>query len=463
MIIVIIVVLITGLGALGFLFVKERARRKQVERKYGPVIDADREAAIIGRQIADVAREHETQMATLVQRRAALNADYTTAYDQYVKLAQELRVLEENLEDISYGIYRPHFHFTDPDGYKIALNQVWEQQKALVRSGRAAVCNTKWSVGGSEREGARMTKQGIKLMLRAFNGECEAAVAKVTWNNVTKMEERIRKSFEAINALGTSNQIQITSEYLEVALSELQLTYEYAARKQEIQEEQRAIREQQREEEKALREAERAKQEAEAEEARYQKALEKVRAEMAKAKGEALADLQVRVQQLDDALDRAREMKDKAVSMAQLTRSGHVYVISNIGPFGENVFKIGMTRRLKPEERVDELGDASVPFPFDIHAMIYSTDAPSLETAFHQKFAMRQVNLTNPRKEFFAVSIDEIEACAREMNVKVELTKLAEAYEFRQTLAKRQQTEMIAAAQANPRTASFASPMTFAQ
>jgi hypothetical protein len=282
-----------------------------------------------------------------------------------------------------------------------------------------------------------MTKQYLKLILRAFNGECDAAIAKVSWNNVTKMEERIRKTFETINDLGGVMEMRIIPEYLELRLAELRLEYETDQKKREEQEEQRRIKEQMREEERALREAEKAKQEAEDEEARYEKALEKARAELARAQGEALDQLQAKIQHLDAALHTAHEMKEKATSMAQLTRSGHVYVISNIGSFGDNIFKIGMTRRLDPMDRIRELGDASVPFDFDVHAMIYCKDAPSLETEFQTRFRDQAINLVNPRKEFFAVSIDQIEAVAKEKGFNVALTKLAEARDFRETLARR--------------------------
>jgi hypothetical protein len=132
--------------------------------------------------------------------------------------------------------------------------------------------------------------------------------------------------------------------------------------------------------------------------------------------------------------------------MAQLTRSGNVYVISNVGSFGEEVFKIGMTRRLDPMARVHELGDASVPFAFDVHAMIYSEDAPGLENAFHRQFAEKRVNLVNMRKEYFRIGLEEIEAFASSQGVKVEFTKLAEAREYRETLAVREQKKNGAAA-----------------
>jgi hypothetical protein len=136
---------------------------------------------------------------------------------------------------------------------------------------------------------------------------------------------------------------------------------------------------------------------------------------------------------------------ERAKSLAQLTRSGHVYVVSNIGSFGEQTFKIGMTRRLDPDDRVKELSDASVPFDFDVHAMIHSEDAPGLEAAFHREFAERRVNLVDMRKEFFAVTLAEIEGVARRLNLPVEFTKVAEAREYRETRAIRQQAAMAAA------------------
>jgi hypothetical protein len=132
---------------------------------------------------------------------------------------------------------------------------------------------------------------------------------------------------------------------------------------------------------------------------------------------------------------KAAEMKQKAVSMAQLTKAGHVYIISNIGSFGDKVFKIGMTRRLEPLDRVKELGDASVPFEFDVHAMIYSENAPDLERRLHTAFAEDRVNLVNPRKEFFHVSLEQLEDWAQKERMELKLTKLAEARAYRESQA----------------------------
>lgn len=312
-------------------------------------------------------------------------------------------------------------------------------KKALVREGRATRALVQWTVGGSRREGERMQKQLMKLMLRAFNGESDAAIAKVTWNNATQMEERIRKAFDAINEQGTVMQVSITPEYRDLALAELRLEHELAEKKREEAEEQRRIREQMREEERAQRELERAQEEAAAEEGRYEKALARAHADIAKANAEQAAVIGARIAQLEAQLAEAHAKAERAKSMAQMTRSGHVYIISNLGSFGETVYKIGMTRRLEPLDRVKELSDASVPFEFDMHGLVWAEDAPALENALHRHFDRHRVNLVNPRKEFFRVEIEQIEAFLEQRGLSIQLTKLVEAREYRESLALRLQ------------------------
>jgi chromosome segregation ATPase len=260
------------------------------------------------------------------------------------------------------------------------------------------MCHTKWTVGDSEKEGQRMTKQYTKLMLRGFNWECDAAIANVSWNNVERMEERIRKAFDSLNQLGSVMHMSLTSEFLKLKIDEVRLTYEYEDKRHQEREEQRRIREQIREEERAQQELEKARQQAEREEADYEKALSKARDEALKATGSQLEKLTRQISSFEAKLDEARKNKQRAIARAQLTKSGFVYVISNIGSFGEHIFKIGMTRRLEPMDRIDELSDASVPFPFDLHAMLYSDNAPELETALHKLVQDRQLNMVNARK-----------------------------------------------------------------
>jgi multidrug efflux pump subunit AcrB len=270
-------------------------------------------------------------------------------------------------------------------------------------------------------------------MLRAFNGECDAAIAKVNWGNISNMEARINKAFEAINKLGSTNEISITEEYLKLKLQELYLEFELEEQKYREKEEQRRIREQMREEEKALKEIEKIQKEAEADEERYQKALDKAKLEMEKAKEDEVEALQIKIKELQTNLEKAHEQKVRAISQAQLTKSGHVYIISNIGSFGEDVFKIGMTRRLEPLDRINELGDASVPFDFDVHGLIYSENAPELENKMHKKLESKRLNLVNYRAEFFKTSIDEIAGIVTELGLSIQLTKIAEAKEYRET------------------------------
>lgn len=278
-----------------------------------------------------------------------------------------------------------------------------------------------------------------KLLLRAFNGECDAAVANVAWNNVTKMEERIRKSFEAVNKLGDVLSISITKEFLELRLNEVRLAHEYEQKRHQEREEERRIKEQIREEERAQQEIEKDRQEAEAEEARFQKALEKAREEAAKATGAQLQKLTEQINSFESKLDEARQKKERAISRAEVTKSGFVYVISNVGSFGDRVCKIGMTRRMEPMDRIAELGGASVPFPFDLHVMLYSDNAPELESSLHQLFQDRRLNLINARREFYReVELDEIETFVRNRGLSAQFINFPEAREYRQSLAKRE-------------------------
>lgn len=420
-------------------------RHSRLRRRYGAIVDIDAAVEKSRTELEHFTAEHERLTEARTKELGALDAEYRKAKSIYDTLKHDVTLLEENLEDISFGFYKPHFDYQTSDEYKTAITKVREQQKAMFRGGRAGQCDVEWTVSGSRTEGARMQKQYSKLLLRAFNGECEAAVANVTWNNVVRMEERITKSFDAINKLGGVMRISIAPDYRDLKLSELRLKHEYEEKRHAEKEEQRRIKEQMRDEERAQREIERAREEAEEEEARYAKALEKARAEVADAQGEVLDKVNDRIATLEQRLQQAHEQKERAISRAQLTRSGHVYIISNLGSFGERVVKIGLTRRLEPLERIKELGDASVPFDFDVHAILYSEDAPSLEAKLHEAFEGKRINLVNARKEFFAVTVDEIEGFMRSQGLTAVLTKLVEARDYRQTVALRKgKTEPIA-------------------
>jgi hypothetical protein len=254
------------------------------------------------------------------------------------------------------------------------------------------------------------------------------------------MENRIIKAFDSLNRLGEMQYCSISTEYRNLRLEELGLEYEHALKLQAEREEQRAIREEMRQDAIAERERERAQKEAEAEERRRQSEVDRIRAERERAtkdqqSSERMAELEAKLLAAEARLAEAHTNTERAISMAQQTRAGHVYIISNIGSFGTNVYKIGMTRRPDPMDRIWELSDASVPFDFDVHAIIRTDDAPGMETELHQRFATRRLNAVNQRKEFFAVSIDEIAVVVRERCGDIELTLVAEAAEFGQSEA----------------------------
>ena len=363
-----------------------------------------------------------------------LNDKFVISKSIFKELEKDIKLYHNDLEFVELGIYEPIFDLETSEKYKEKIIQIVTKQKQLIKGGNACVCNTEWTVGNSRKQGEIMTRRYINLTLRAFNGECDSLISKVRWNNIKRFDERIKKAFIAINKLGKSNNTFITDRYLKLKLDELHLIYELSHKKYQEKEEAKAIRDAQREEERAQREFEKARKDAEVEEKRFQKALERAKKDLGLVSGEKLDELSSQIKQLEQNLKEAHEAKERAISRAQETKSGHVYIISNLGSFGENVYKIGMTRRLEPMDRVKELGDASVPFTFDLHAMIFSENAPELENLLHKEFDDRRINKVNYRKEYFRVSLDEIEQVIIDKYEKeVDFIKVIEAQQFRET------------------------------
>jgi hypothetical protein len=423
-----------------------RIERDRLVERFKNVIDADAEKA---RVLSALASERTAVQAQLSQERAASaqavadlqrhlqtgSAELSSLQVRIQALRKEFDELDEEANLQSFGFYQPHYDFADSHRYQQELERIRDEQKLMLKEKAAAVCAIEWTVNGSKVEGRKSINQTLKLMLRAFNGECDAAIAKVKYNNINVMESRIKKAHEVINSLAEVQKCTIAVRYLNLKLQELYLAHEYQEKVQAEKEEQRRIREQMRDEEIAQREFEKARLDAEREEQRYQQALTKAREEAERSVGVKQEKLLAQVEELQRRLEEAHANKERAISRAQMTRSGHVYVISNIGSFGEQVYKIGMTRRLDPLDRIKELGDASVPFQFDVHAVIFSEDAPSLENKLHREFQRRRVNRVNEKKEFFKVSIDDIVKAVLQHHGEVEITRAAEAEEYRKTIA----------------------------
>lgn len=307
------------------------------------------------------------------------------------------------------------------------LRMAREASKSMIQSGQAATC---------EYAEANRRETAISFVIDAFNGKVDSVLSRTKQDNFGKLGQEIRDAFTLINAHGEAfRNARITDAYLASRLEELKWSTIAMEIKNREKEEQRAIKERIREEERARKEFERAIKEAEREEEVVKKAMEKARKEIEAADGEKKAMYEAKLADLTQRLKEAEEKNQRALSMAQQTRMGNVYVISNVGSFGENIYKIGMTRRLEPLDRVRELGDASVPFEFDVHAMIPSQDAPKLEHDLHQRLLRAQVNKVNPRKEFFRLSINDIKAVVDSLGIEAKWTLTADAADYRETLA----------------------------
>lgn len=362
-----------------------------------------------------------------------LNAIINEKEKQIVKLCDDIELQE-------YGIYQPRYDFANSLDYKLKLEKIRDEQKSLILKSRAVSGSIDWTVNGSRSQGAKLAKDMQKLLLRAFNSECDDIIEHVKYNNYESSKKRIDKSYEMINKLGRVTGTFISESYYKLKLDELHLALEYRLKKQQEKDEQKEIRARMREEAKLQKELEDARRRSEKEQLHYENALKKVLLQLQTASGAEREELLKKQAEIEEHLHIIEtELKELDYREANI-KAGYVYVISNIGSFGENVYKIGMTRRLDPMERIDELGDASVPFDFDVHAMIFTDDAPKLENALHKAFENKRVNMVNSRREFFNVTLDEIKKVVAENYDKTaEFIDIPDAEQYRQSLHIRNQ------------------------
>lgn len=303
----------------------------------------------------------------------------------------------------------------------------------MVKNKTATESPTNFTLDGSVSKGRALVNDNVKQILRSFNNECDVLIDNVKFNNVDNARKKIEKSFESLNKMNSRMQISIVPKYLQLKLEELNLAYEYALKKQEEKEQQKEERERLREEAKLQKEIEEARKQAEKEKNHYENALSTILKQLESSPDDM--ELLSKKEELESHLNTIQHNIEEIDYREANKRAGYVYIISNIGSFGENIYKIGMTRRLEPLDRVNELGDASVPFNFDVHAMIFSDDAPALENALHHAFESKKVNMINHRREFFKVTLDEIESVVKaNFDKTVEFKKIPDADQYRETL-----------------------------
>lgn len=370
---------------------------------------------------------------TLLKTIDRKNKEISDIEDKINQKRKQLISFDDEILVQEFGLYTPTFDFANALGYKEALSEIRTKQKSLIKEKRAVTGATNWTVNGNATQGKKMVSDTQKLLLRAFNNECDELVSKVKYTNFDASLNRINKSASTISKLGTIMNISITHEYLLLKERELRLAFEYQCKKQQEKEEAKAARLEQKEQAKIQKELDERRHKVEKEQMHYQTAYEKLKTQLLQNPNST--DLLKKKEEMETTLsDIDRALTDIDYRQANM-RAGYVYIISNIGSFGENIYKIGMTRRLDPQDRVDELGDASVPFNFDVHAMIFSDDAPALEAALHRAFEDKKVNMVNQRREFFNVTLDEIkEVVKKNFDKTVEFIDTPDAEQYRISL-----------------------------
>lgn len=377
--------------------------------------------------------------ASIEQQKAQMERDRAKAIAEMNELEQRVHQLRSTLvvtEDTALlqeaGVYQYRHPLTDAVAYQEELAALSERIKDMTKKdGGAVLATTNWAVNGSATEGRAMVRDFSRLMLRAFNAEADNLVRGLKPYKLAAAVERLEKVAATIERLGRTMQIRVSAPYLDLRRRELELTADFLQKTAEEKEGERAERERLREDRKVQQEMERERARLEKERQHFENALRAL-----VQKGDEAAAARVRAQ-LEDV--------DKAIAdvdyRAANVRAGYVYVISNLGSFGERMVKIGMTRRLDPLDRIRELSDASVPFNFDIHALFFAKDAVGIEQAMHERLAKSRVNLVNRRREFFRATPLEAKAHLAELAGELlEFQDVPEALEYRQCLAQTGET-----------------------
>lgn len=376
------------------------------------------------------------QQIKKVKEVISLDAELTRKRAELAHLNDEIAVANGNLNLQEFGFFERHYDFSDSTKYKDKLDSLRMQQKSMVKNGTAGRIIAPMLLDNSKSKGKAMQNQLIKAALRGFNGEADALLVKVSVVNVDNKIKALRKVFEQLNKMYSRNLIKITYPYLDLKIEELRLAAEYELQKQEEKELLREQREKEREDKKLQAEIKAKRKQLEKDRDHFKNMVAKVTELLKEAKNDEVDELRRQLTEYQNKLSKLDEIEEDIDYREGHATAGYVYVISNVGSFGEDVYKIGVTRRLEPLERIRELSSASVPFQFDVHALIFSEEAFALETELHNQLASYKVNKVNGRKEYFKVPFDKIKSIlASHKELTVELNENAEAFEYRQTKA----------------------------
>jgi hypothetical protein len=367
------------------------------------------------------------QQAQLEQERARANVEIQGLLEQAQALRATIVRTEETALLQEAGVYAYRHPLSDAVAYQQALAGIELRVKEMTRKdGGAVLATTSWTVNGSVTEGRAMVRDFSKLLLRAFNAEADNLVRGLKPYRLTSALERLDKVATTIEKLGKTMAIRISPDYLLLRKRELEMTADFLQKQAEEKEAERVERERLREERKVQQEMERERARLEKERQHYENALQAL---LKKGDDAGAERLQAQLADVDRAI---ADVDYRAANI----RAGYVYVISNIGSFGERMVKVGLTRRLDPQDRIRELSDASVPFNFDTHALFFSKDAVGIEQALHARLAAARVNVVNRRREFFRASPVEVKALLAELAGELlEFQEVPEALQYRQCLS----------------------------
>lgn len=400
-------------------------------------------------------RRYES-LSSREERERQLNSNITALERQQEFLNTQINNLQKESRELDAKVYlqaidyyEPKFSFIKSTEYVIHLKNIKLDQERMRKAGKAFISNVELSLDGSQRKGEKMKKSLLNLIKEAFETQCDYAIREVKYNNVPSLEKRITNSFKKLNKLSEVTRCEISPEYLKLKIKELYLKYELEEKQQEEKQKEREIREQMKQEEKerlnfekAMREAE----EAEQIEKQYEEDIEKVRREMEQAVGTQLVDYNRQIKYLHEQLSKAQADKEKAISDFTRLKSGYIYVISNIGSLGRDIYRIFMTKNSKPDVYVRTM-NPSVPFPFDVHFKLFSEDASETVQYLHQQFNDKRVNIANEKREFFKVRLEEIEQVVQKIYRETgaltieKFEKVPQALEYRRTQAAERRTD----------------------
>lgn len=376
--------------------------------------------AEVGNRLADaevLLKEYQQQMTKL-------------QYKQQI-LEDRLNLNRSDLSDVAMymDVLQLFYEEGDTERYMMELERNIADQEMMVNNGTACVCEVKWRIGNSEREGERMTKNNIKLALRCFNVECDNWISKIsTRSKLDTIIKHIENSYNAMNRMMKQNKVEIKEAYLELKRQQAKIVFEQMLARKAKREEEARQREILREQEKIEKEIQQQKEKALKEQQQYLKEQQRLmkQAQQTQAMKDRIAELEAYIKQLNN------DMEELDQYTTFRCRSGYVYVISQPN---SNQVKIGVTRRLDPMIRVQELSNASVAFKMNVHAIMFAEDAFALESQLHNHFSQQRVNKVNSHKEWFYLTSEEVEAYVHsDIDSTVEFNHNPYNEEYEQTL-----------------------------